>query len=103
VRDLAEIMLRLWEQSRWGVAIDGGTGVPLTVKALAELVIELSGSESSLGYEQMRLGEPLRGVAIADSTESMRAVGYYPQVDLREGLRETIAWYRKHWREAYVA
>ncbi len=102
VRDLAEIMVRLWEQSRWGVVIDGGTGFPVTVKALAEAIIDLSGSESLICYEPMRLGEPPSAVAIADASEALRAVGYYPQTNLVDGLRETIAWYRKHWREAYV-
>lgn len=102
VRDLAEIMLRLWEQSCWGEVIDGGTGIPLTVKALAELIVELSGSESSIRHEPMRLGEPANGVAIANASEAMRAVGYYPQVDLIDGLCDTINWYRKHWREAYA-
>jgi len=102
VRDLAEIMLRLWEQKQWGVVIDGGTGVPMTVRDLAELIIDLSGSESAIEYEPMRPGEPVDAIAIADASEAMRAVGYYPQTGLVDGMRMTIGWYREHWQEVYV-
>jgi len=101
VRDLAEIMVRLWEQKQWGVVIDGGTGVPMTVRDLAELIIDMSGSKSVIEYEPMRPGEPRDAIAIADASEAMRAVGYYPQTGLVDGMRMTIGWYREHWQEVY--
>ena len=36
------------------------------------------------------------GSFYSDSTKFRKAVGWTPQVDLREGLRRTIAFYREH-------
>ena len=101
VRDLAEIAVRLFEQSCWGVVIDAGSAVPITVLELAELVIGLCESSSTVSFEPMRIGEPPGAVAIADATQAKATVGYYPQTNLVEGMRETVAWYRENWRSAY--
>lgn len=100
VRDLCEIMLRLWERSVWGVALDGGTGVPLQVRDVAQLVIDTTGSTSAIEYEPMRIGEPDRAVALADPTDARRLLDYYPETRLCDGMAHTIAWYREHWQEA---
>jgi len=96
VRDLAEIMVRLWERDCWGVVIDGGTGVPLQVVALARLIIELANSNSVIEHVPMRIGEPERAVALADPSGALMLLDFYPTIDLREGLVETIGWYRLH-------
>jgi nucleoside-diphosphate-sugar epimerase len=36
------------------------------------------------------------GSFYSDSTKFQRAVGWEPRVDLREGLRRTLAFYREH-------
>lgn len=100
-RDLAEIMVRLWEQDVWGVVLDGGTGVPLTVAQLAQKIIDMVGSSSVLEYEPMRPGEPpLSEGCIADPTDALRLLGYYPATPLEEGLAQTIAWYKAHGQDA---
>jgi len=97
VNDLAEIMIRLYERQCWGIVIDAGTGVPVTVLELARLIIELSKSKSTIDFVPMRMGEPDRAIAIADATQAKAAVDYYPQIALPDGLRSTIDWYRDNW------
>ncbi|HUV94524.1 MAG TPA: NAD-dependent epimerase/dehydratase family protein [Anaerolineae bacterium] len=100
VSDVAEIMVRLWESGKWGLLLDAGTGVPTRVIDLAQMVIEMCGSQSTIEHEAMRLGEAKGAVALADPTDALRELGYYPQVGLQQGLGETIEWYRERWREA---
>ena len=96
VRDLAEIMVRLWERASWGTVIDGGTGVPLQVVTLAHLIIELANSDSVIEHVPMRIGEPEQAIALADPSAALMLLDFYPTIDLREGLIETIGWYRLH-------
>ena len=100
VSDVAEIMVRLWESGKWGLLLDAGTGVPTRVIDLAQRVIEMCASQSTIEHEAMRLGEPKGAVALADPTDALRELGYYPGTSLREGLAKTIEWYRECWREA---
>jgi UDP-glucose 4-epimerase len=71
-----------------------GTGIKTTVRALAELVIELSGSPVAVQYEpggltfvKNRVGCPKKAAAEIDYTAS---------VELREGLRHLIEWRNQH-------
>jgi len=96
VKDLVEMMVRLWERGLWGEVIDGGTGVPVTVNELADLIIRLTGSESKILHIPMRLGEPPQAVALADPTKAKQLLGYYPTTDLEEGMKQTIEWYREN-------
>jgi len=99
VDDLAEIMIRLWEWEAWGQVLDGGTGVPLRVVDLAKAIIQLTGSESEIVCKPMRIGEPERAVALADPSQALQVLGYYPQTSLAGGLQRTVDWYWGHWRE----
>jgi len=99
VDDLAEIMVRMWEQQAWGHVIDGGTGRPVRVVDLARAIIELTGSSSEIEFAPMRLGEPQRSIALADPSQALQLLGYYPDTPLEEGLRVTIQWYRQYWQE----
>jgi UDP-glucose 4-epimerase len=99
VRDMAEIMVRMWERGCWGAVIDGGTGVPVTVEEVARKVIELVDSNSVIEYEPMRKGEPQRAVALADPAPVRQLLDYYPETDLYTGLAQTVAWYREHYKE----
>jgi UDP-glucose 4-epimerase len=100
VSDLCEVLIRAWEKRAWGAVIDAGTGIPTTVNALAQTIVELAGSNSEIRQQPMRPGEPPRGgVQLADPTAMVQRLGYYPRVTLREGMVATIDWYREHYRE----
>jgi len=100
-RDLVEIMVRCWEREAWGAVVDAGTGVPVTVLELARLIISMTGSASEIVMEPMRIGEPEHAVALADPTDAKRLLDYYPTTALREGMADTIEWYREHGESAY--
>jgi UDP-glucose 4-epimerase len=81
-----------------GLAFNIGSNRPITIRELAQLIIKLSKSDSTLlsksyfeaygpGYEDMPDRQP-------DLSRSEAILGYKPSVTLEEGLSQTIEWYR---------
>jgi dTDP-glucose 4,6-dehydratase len=60
-----------------------------TLLELAELVIEMTGSKSEIVFEALPTDDPK--VRQPDITLAREILGWEPTVDLREGLRRTIA------------
>jgi dTDP-glucose 4,6-dehydratase len=73
--------------------INIGNPVEFTMLELAELVLELTGSQSQLVYEALPADDPLQ--RCPDITLARELLKWEPTVDLREGLRHTIEWFQK--------
>ena len=73
--------------------INIGNPVEFTMLELAELVLELTGSQSQLVYEALPADDPLQ--RCPDITLARQLLKWEPTVDLREGLRNTIEWFQK--------
>ena len=69
------------------------TGEETTVARLAALVQELSGFKGEIGRGPERLGDIFRNVS--DNARARDAFGWGPEVDLREGLARTIAYFQE--------
>lgn len=69
-------------------------GEEIAIRDLAHRVVELTGSDSRLeiGAFPYRPNEILR--MCGDSTLARQALGWSPRVNMDEGLRITIGWYR---------
>jgi dTDP-glucose 4,6-dehydratase len=65
----------------------------LTVLELAHLVLELTGSRSSIRHVPAPQDDPQRRNPVID--RAREELGWEPVVPLREGLQRTIAWYRE--------
>ena len=63
-----------------------------TMLELAELVLRLTGSSSSVVHLPLPADDPLQ--RRPDITKAGRLLGWEPQVPLEEGLRRTIAYFR---------
>jgi UDP-glucuronate decarboxylase len=63
-----------------------------TILELAQLVIELVGSQSKLVYEPLPEDDPTR--RRPDITLAREKLKWSPRTPLREGLTKTIAWFR---------
>lgn len=74
--------------------INVGNPAELTVLALAELVIELTGSMSAIKFVPRPQGDPM--VRQPDIRLARRVLGWEPRVPVIEGLKHTIAWFREH-------
>ncbi len=63
-----------------------------TIRELAELTIELTGSKSKLVQRPLPADDPTRRKP--DITLAQKHLGWAPTVPLREGLQKTIDWFR---------
>jgi dTDP-glucose 4,6-dehydratase len=93
VDDLVEGVLRLMRsQERRPVNI--GNPVEYAVREIAELVLQLSGSDSTLTYEPLPADDPKQ--RCPDISRAREALGWEPRVSATEGLRLTLEWFAAH-------
>ncbi|MBR3029697.1 MAG: SDR family oxidoreductase [Bacteroidales bacterium] len=71
--------------------INIGNPGEFTIKQLAELVIELTGSKSKLVYEPLPSDDPTQRKPVIDKARDI--LGWEPTIPLREGLVRTIAYF----------
>lgn len=77
-----------------GEAINTACGDAVTVNELFRIIRDLTGAG---GIEPI-YAEPRKGDvrhSLADISKAKKLLGYAPRVDLKEGLRRTVAWYRQ--------
>lgn len=94
VDDLIEGMVRLMN-SRDGFTGPVNIGNPgeFTIKELAEIVIELTGTGSKLVYEPLPSDDPTQRKPLIDLAK--KELNWEPHIQLREGLKRTIEYFRK--------
>ncbi|MCR5235469.1 MAG: SDR family oxidoreductase [Lachnospiraceae bacterium] len=94
VDDLIEGMVRLMN-SRDGFTGPVNIGNPgeFTIKQLAEIVIELTGSKSKLVYKDLPVDDPTQ--RRPDITLAKKELNWEPTVQLKNGLVSTIAYFEK--------
>jgi dTDP-glucose 4,6-dehydratase len=64
-----------------------------TVRELADLVLDVTGSSSEIVYEPLPVDDPTQ--RRPDITLARRHLGWEPTVPQREGLAHTAAWFRR--------
>lgn len=75
-----------------GKVMNAATGSRITLNEVFRLMCELTGYSGAPAYGPPRSGD-IRD-SLADIALAEQLMGYRPQVDLREGLRRTLDWYR---------
>jgi UDP-glucuronate decarboxylase len=73
--------------------INLGNPGEFTIKQLAEKVIELTGSKSTLTFEDLPVDDPLQRKPIIDKAQNH--LGWEPKIQLEDGLKKTIAYFEK--------
>ena len=94
VDDLVEGMIRMMN-SRDGFTGPVNIGNPgeFTIKELAEIVIELTGSDSKLVYRDLPVDDPTQ--RRPDITLAKKELNWEPTVQLKNGLVSTIAYFKE--------
>jgi nucleoside-diphosphate-sugar epimerase len=64
-----------------------------TVRQLAEIVIELTGSKSKIVYQELPTDDPK--VRKPDITRARTMLGWEPSVKVRDGVARTIEYFRE--------
>jgi GDP-L-fucose synthase len=69
-----------------------GTGEEISIRDLAELVAEVTGFDGEIAWDTSKPnGQPRRRL---DTTRAEELFGFRARTPLREGLEQTVAWYR---------
>ena len=91
VRDAAEGITLAAESYDDPEPVNLGSGMEITVRALAELICELCGFRGELRWDATKPdGQPRRCLDVSRAAERF---GFRARTDFRAGLRESIAWY----------
>jgi UDP-glucose 4-epimerase len=98
VDDAADAFLRAGASDACnGEVFNVGGSEPISHRDLVDLLIEVAGTGR---YRMVEWPSEKKAIDIgsfyADSSKFRGTVGWVPQVDLREGLSRTIAYYRQH-------
>lgn len=89
--DLVEGIIRMMDASVTG-PINLGNPHEFTIRELATLVIELTGSKSKIVERPLPVDDPTRRQP--DITLAKKHLQWEPTVELREGLTKTIEWFQ---------
>jgi UDP-glucuronate decarboxylase len=93
VDDLVEALVKMMEQEEHIGPINIGNPNEFTIKQLAEIVLELTNSNSKLVYKDLPLDDPVRRQP--DITLAKKYLQWEPKVKLKEGLIKTIEYFKK--------
>jgi UDP-glucose 4-epimerase len=94
VQDMVDGLIRCaLTPAAYGEAINIGTGSETRVRDLAELIITETGSRSRIEYAPRRSWDhSVRRQA--DISKARQVLGLQPALSVRDGIRETVAWFR---------
>jgi len=93
VDDLVEGMMRMMEQEQTIGPVNLGNPHETSVKELAEKIIAMTGSKSSLEFKELPADDPVRRKP--DISKAKQYLSWEPQVALEKGLEQTIAEFRE--------
>ena len=92
VDDLVDAIMKLMRLDKpFAGPVNLGNPGEFTIAALAETVIEMTGSNSSLTYLDLPEDDPV--LRQPDITTARKTLGWRPRTDLRHGLEQMIAYY----------
>lgn len=69
-----------------------GNPTEMTIKEMAEVVINVTGSKSKIVFKDLPIDDPK--VRQPDIARAKKYLGWEPKVNLEEGLIKTVAWFR---------
>ena len=93
VDDLVEGFVRLMDQNTTTGPINLGNPGEFTMLELAQLVLKLTGSKSSLQHDPLPPDDPKQ--RCPDITKAKNVLDWSPRVPLEEGLQKTIPYYKQ--------
>jgi dTDP-glucose 4,6-dehydratase len=81
-----------------GQTFNLGVGQDVTVGEVAQTIVELIGKPVEILHDEERLRPQKSEVQrlLSDNRKARQALGWAPQVALRDGLQQTIAWIEAH-------
>lgn len=97
VEDLIDLMIAAaLSPSKEGEIFNGGTGFRTEILNMAEIIKEVTGSNSNIVFKPARNWDKVKD-RVSDTSKSASELGYAPAVKIREGLEKTIKWYKDNY------
>ena len=93
VDDLAAALLICMERYDSDEIINIGTGEDITIKELAEMIVEVTGYKNDYEWDTSKPNGTPRKVLNVDKIKSL---GWEPKISLREGLESTYEWMKNN-------
>lgn len=94
--DAAEGILLAAERYNEPLPVNLGSGQEISIKALAELIMKLTGYQGKLVWDRTKPnGQPRRAL---DISRARKTFGFVAQTSFEDGLRQTIQWYQSEYR-----
>jgi dTDP-glucose 4,6-dehydratase len=90
VDDLIEGVIRLMKSGETR-PVNIGNPLEYSVREVAEMIVELSGSGSEISHQPLPEDDPKR--RCPDITRAREVLGWEPQTGAREGLAKTLEWF----------
>ncbi len=91
VSDLIDGIYRL-SQAQFHEPVNIGNPLELTIKEFGERIVRLTGSASTLVFQPLPTDDPKQ--RRPDITRAKQLLGWEPKVELEDGLRETIEYFK---------
>jgi GDP-L-fucose synthase len=96
VEDAAEGIILATEKYDKSDPVNLGSGSEISIKDLAELISELAGFDGEIRWDTSKPdGQPRRSL---DVSKAEKEFGFKAKVNLREGLKRTIEWYKANFK-----
>jgi GDP-L-fucose synthase len=93
VEDAADAIWLAAQEYSGADPVNLGSGEEISIRELAELIAELTGFDREIVWDPSRPnGQPRRRL---DTSRAEALFGFRARTPLREGLQQTIAWYRE--------
>jgi len=99
VDDLIEGFIRSMEQTTTVGPINLGNPGEFTMLSLAELTLKLVGGRSKIIHKPLPADDPKQ--RCPDISLARKVLKWEPTIQLEEGLKRTIDWYRARWRTTH--
>ncbi|HVZ94362.1 MAG TPA: UDP-glucuronic acid decarboxylase family protein [Phycisphaerales bacterium] len=100
--DLIEAMIRMMNGPDSFIGpVNIGNPHEFTMKQLADMVIEMTGSKSKVVHKPMPADDPKQRQP--DITLAKKHLGWEPKISLKDGLKKTIEWFKAIDMTAYRA
>ena len=93
VDDLAEACVKCMEVYDEPEPINVGTGEDVTIKELAETIVDVVGYKNYYEWDTDKPNGTPRKVLNVDK---MKSLGWEPKIGLREGIESTYEWYKEN-------
>ena len=93
VDDLAEACIKCMQDYDEPEPINVGTGEDVTIKELAETIVDVVGYNNYYEWDTDKPNGTPRKVLNVDK---MKSLGWEPKIGLREGIESTYAWYKEN-------